>query len=145
MPGTKTAMVVVRHSKTCPDRAEGPTFRKCGCRKAPRVYDGVKRSRSGKLIGRLVSAKTRSWERAEKERQDWLNQFDPDKAELKRLRAVEEAMGADPKEVLQVRPNVPGWSAARRKHGMKAPHVKWHERRGIKKEGCMFCFPELGP
>jgi integrase len=39
---------------------------------------------------RYISAKTRSWARAEKLAQEWLDSFDPEKQELKRLRADKE-------------------------------------------------------
>jgi integrase len=84
-PITRTVKVVVRHSAKCKDKQEGETWRRCNCRKSLRIYEG---GGSGK--NRLVSAKTRSWEKAEDLAQEYLDSFDPDKQELKRLRAAKE-------------------------------------------------------
>jgi integrase len=80
-----TAKVVVYHSKKCPDRRKGSQWRKCNCMKSIQVYTG-----GGAGKNRRLSAHTRSWERAEKFCQEWLDQFDPEKQELKRLRAEKE-------------------------------------------------------
>ncbi len=53
--------------------------------KSIRVYTG-----GGAGKNRRISAKTRSWEKAEKFCQSWLDQFDPEKVELKRLRSEKE-------------------------------------------------------
>src|SRR2546426_1227923 len=84
-PTTYTARVVVRHAATCKDKARGSDWRKCKCRKSLLVYDG-----GGSGGNRHISAKTRSWEKAEEEKQKWLDRFDPEKQELKRLRAEKE-------------------------------------------------------
>ncbi len=81
---TCTARVVVRHSKKCPHRKKGLDWRRCNCRKSLLVYE----SRVG--TNRYVSARTRSWEQAEKFRQQWLDERDPEKAELGRLRGERE-------------------------------------------------------
>src|SRR5580704_19636893 len=107
-PMEPTATVIVRyHSDDCPypkalksqahapdkdatakaiEKAKG----KCTCPKSLLVYDGATRNKKGRLVNRIVSAKTRSWSKAEKNAQDWLDQFDPDKVELKSLRAQKE-------------------------------------------------------
>jgi integrase len=87
MDSTQTAKVIVRHALSCPDRRKGPEWRKCDCRKSLVVYDGTTRNKQGLLTNRVISAKTRSWSKAEKDAQDWLDSFDPEKQELKRLRA----------------------------------------------------------
>jgi hypothetical protein len=69
----------------CPDRAKGLDWHRCNCRKSILVYDGKTRTKDGKLTNRIVSAKTRSWSQAETLCQEWLDQFDPEKQELKRL------------------------------------------------------------
>jgi len=85
---TRTCKVVVRHSRDCRFRDEGPEFESCKCRKSLRIYDGTR--------GRNyhVSAKTRNWETAVKLQQSWLNSFDPDKRalteEVAQLRAKKE-------------------------------------------------------
>jgi integrase len=89
MPTEPTARVIVRHGLSCPDRKKGLYHRKCDCRKSLLLYDGTTR-KNGKLTNRIVSAKTRSWSRAEKAAQDWLDSFDPEKQELKQLRAAKE-------------------------------------------------------
>src|SRR5437879_13118941 len=85
VPTTYTARVVVRHAATCKDKARGSDWRKCKCGKSLLVYDG-----GGSGGNRYISAKTRSWEKAEEEKQKWLDRFDPEKQELKRLRAEKE-------------------------------------------------------
>jgi site-specific recombinase XerD len=82
---TRTAYVVVRHSHDCPDKAKGPSWHRCKCRKGIRFYQG-----GGSGSNRYKSAKTRSWEAAEKFCQAWLDQFDPVKRELAELKAVKE-------------------------------------------------------
>ena len=84
-PTTYTARVVVRHAATCKDKARGSDWRKCKCRKSLLVYDG-----GGSGGNRYVSAKTRSWDKAETFKQEWLDRFDPEKQELKQLRAEKE-------------------------------------------------------
>jgi integrase len=82
-----TAKVIVRHALKCPDRKKGSDWRRCDCRKSVVVYDGTTRTKDGRLTNRIISAETRSWSKAEKFAQAWLDQFDPDKQELKMLRA----------------------------------------------------------
>jgi integrase len=79
---SRTVNVIVRHSADCKDKAKGGDWRKCNCPKALLIYEG---EGSGK--NRRVSAKTRSWEKAESERQKILDSWDPEKVELKQLRA----------------------------------------------------------
>ncbi len=85
VPTTRTVKVKVRHSSDCKDLNQGADWRRCNCPKALLIYDG-----GGTGTNRRVSAKTRSWERAEKLAQEYLDRFDPDKQELKRLRAEKE-------------------------------------------------------
>jgi hypothetical protein len=79
---TKTATVVVRHSSSCKDRHRGGSWRKCRCPKALLIYEG-----QGPGKNRRISAKTRSWEQAEKYAQEIRDSWDPEKVELRRLRA----------------------------------------------------------
>jgi integrase len=81
---TRTATVVVRHSAGCRDRERGAGWRKCACPKSLVLYDGADKR------NRRMSAKTRSWERAEAAAQEWLDGFNPDKIELKALKAAKE-------------------------------------------------------
>ena len=89
-----TAKVFVRHALNCPDRRKGSEWRRCDCRKSLLLYDGTVRVRTKdgktKLTNRVVSARTRSWSRAEDKAQEWLDQFNPEKQELKRFRAAKE-------------------------------------------------------
>src|SRR5579862_595746 len=87
---TRSIKVLVRHHRKCKDRAKGKEWRRCHCRKVFLIYDGVSRSKQGKLTNKIRSAHTRSWETAEKNAQEWLDSFDPEKQELKRLRAAKE-------------------------------------------------------
>jgi integrase len=83
---TRTATVFVRHSTGCSDRRRGTGWKKCGCRKSLLLYDGATKRQ------RKVSAKTRSWEKAETKAREWLDQFDPVKVQLKMLQAEKEAL-----------------------------------------------------
>lgn len=82
---TTTISVFCRHSKECPQR-DNPQWRRCGCRKHVYVYAGGKVS--------YLSAKTRSWEQAEKVAQAEREKRDPVKLELARIAAEEEARKA---------------------------------------------------
>jgi hypothetical protein len=81
----KTVAVIVRHNGKYKDKHRGGEWRKCRCPKALLVYEG---QGSGK--NRRLSAKTRSWEQAEKRAQDLRDTWNPEKQELKRLRAEKE-------------------------------------------------------
>jgi hypothetical protein len=76
----RTVAVNVRHSANCKDKKRGSEWRKCRCPKALLVYQG---QGSGK--NRRLSAKTRSWEVAEKRAEELRDSWNPDKVELKRL------------------------------------------------------------
>ena len=78
----RTVTVFVRHSAKCNDKERGGEWRKCRCPKDLLVCEG---QGSGK--NRRLSAKTRSWEQAEKRAQELRDSWNPEKAELKRLRA----------------------------------------------------------
>ncbi len=84
-PVTRTVKVQVRHSPNCKDKNRGIEWKGCNCRKIIRVYEG-----GGAGANKRISAKTRSWERAEKFAQEIRDSFDPEKQELKRLRAAKE-------------------------------------------------------
>jgi site-specific recombinase XerD len=78
----RTVQVVVRHSVDCKDKNKGAEWRRCNCPKSVRVYeDGSERR---------ISAKTRSWQQAERFAQNYLDKFDVEKQELKQLRAQKE-------------------------------------------------------
>ena len=81
----KTVTVFVRHSINCKDKHRGSAWRKCRCPKALLVYEG-----QGSGMNRRISAKTRSWEQAEKRAQELRDSWNPEKQELKRLRAQKE-------------------------------------------------------
>ena len=82
---TRTVKVIVRHSADCKDKSKGSEWRKCTCRKSLLIYEGEGTGRN-----RRVSAKTRSWEAAEKEAQRWRDSWDPIKRELAKLKAEKE-------------------------------------------------------
>ena len=82
---TRTVTVEVRHSPDCKDRKHGGEWKKCRCPKAIRIYEG-----GGAGANRRISAKTRSWEEAEKRAKEYLDSFDPEKQELKQFRAAQE-------------------------------------------------------
>jgi site-specific recombinase XerD len=81
---TRTVQVVVRHSADCKDRTKGTEWRRCKCPKSIVVYDGATKK------NQRISAKTRSWETAEKFATDYRDHLDPVKQENKRLRAAEQ-------------------------------------------------------
>ena len=87
MPTTTTVSVFVRHSKDCKHRKKGSEFRGCDCPKSIAVYEGAL---SGKGTQRMISAKTRSWDRAEDFAVEYRKSLDPKEQELKRLRAQRE-------------------------------------------------------
>jgi integrase len=82
---TRTVKVVVRHSANCMDRHRGSEWRRCNCRKSLRIYEG-----GGTGSNYHVTAKTRSWEQAEKLAQEYLDSFAPENQELKRLGTAKE-------------------------------------------------------
>ena len=82
---SQSVKVIVRHSADCKDKNKGSEWRKCTCRKSLLVYKG-----GGSGANRRISAKTRSWEKAEHQAQALRDSWDPEKQELKRLRAEKE-------------------------------------------------------
>ena len=80
----RTVKVIVRHSAKCKNRKQGSEWRKCRCPKSLLIYEG------DRGINRRKSAGTRSWEQAEKAAQEFLDSFDKEKQELKRLRSKKE-------------------------------------------------------
>ena len=82
---TTTVSVFTRHSNDCP-KHDDPQWRRCKCRKSLYVYE------SGKV--KYISARTRSWEQAEKVAQQERDKRDPVKIELARIAAEEEAKKA---------------------------------------------------
>jgi integrase/recombinase XerD len=87
-PSTFTVTVFTRHSTKCP-KQNNPNWKRCDCRKSVYIYE------DGKV--RYVSAKTRSWEQAEKFAQAERDARDPVKLELQKiaeLRASEEEAAA---------------------------------------------------
>lgn len=95
---TRSVRVIVRHSANCKDRDKGNDYRRCDCRKSLLIYDGETRKKitaNGqtrlKLSCRVQSAKTRSWDKAENQAQELRDSWDPEKRELKRLRAEKKA------------------------------------------------------
>ena len=92
--GVETIKVYTRHKRNCPKR-DRPDWARCNCMKWLYVY------RDGKC--KLMSTKTRSWERAEQRARELRDSFDPNRrleAELKtKLKAhngrVEVALAVD--------------------------------------------------
>ena len=83
---TRHAYVKVRHSVDCPARVkedrgrEFGDYRKCRCRKWIFKYDS-----SVSTETEHESAKTREWAEAEVKAQEWLDQYNPDKARIKQF------------------------------------------------------------
>jgi integrase len=86
----RSATVFVRHGAGCNKNCEAGTVsteeRKCNCRKSVTLYDqnGIQTPHGLRTQVKL-SAKTRNWEDAEKQCQEWLDSFDPDKIKIKKL------------------------------------------------------------
>lgn len=79
---TPTVEVYVRHSADCPKIGKGRDFRGCSCMKWLYVNDQGKATRE--------SAKTRSWEEAERKAQAVRDSYDPVKRELVRMKVEQE-------------------------------------------------------
>ena len=87
-----TVSVFTRHSAGCPKRGD-IYWRKCNCPKSIYVYNDGK--------DRRVSAKTRSWRKAERIRQEIEESLDPVKAELKKLKEVKQAKRVEISEAIE--------------------------------------------
>jgi hypothetical protein len=83
-PQTTTITVFTRHSDDCP--RTDPGWKRCKCRKSLYIYE------VGKV--RYLSAKTRSWEQAEKVAQSERDRRDPEKIALRRIAESEAAKSA---------------------------------------------------
>src|SRR5258708_31419221 len=73
-----TAKVFTRHHAECKDAKRGGGWAGCDCRKSVLTYNGATRKQ------RVISAHTRSWEKAQQRAEEWLDQFDPTKREQAR-------------------------------------------------------------
>ena len=80
-----TITVFARHSDNCPKR-DDPQWKRCKCRKSLYIREGSKT--------RYVSAKTRSWEQAERLAQDERDKRDPVKIKLQNIAEREAAKEA---------------------------------------------------
>ncbi len=80
-----TITVFTRHSEDCP-KAANPQWKRCDCRKSLYIREG------GKTV--YVSAKTRSWEQAERVAQAERDKRDPVKVELLKIAESEAAKDA---------------------------------------------------
>ncbi len=80
-----TITVFTRHSEDCP-KAANPQWKRCDCRKSLYIREG------GKTV--YVSAKTRSWEQAERVAQVERDKRDPVKVELQKIAESEAAKEA---------------------------------------------------
>ena len=76
---TTTVSVLTRHTGDCPKHGD-PTWRRCKCRKSLYIYEGGKVS--------YLSARTRSWEQAEKVAQAERDKRDPVRMELAKIAAA---------------------------------------------------------
>lgn len=91
-PSTFTVTVFTRHSDDCIKR-DDPQWKRCNCRKSLYLYE------NGKV--RYVSAKTRSWEQAQKLAQQEMDARDPVKKALKEIgdREAEKVRQAQAQEI----------------------------------------------
>jgi site-specific recombinase XerD len=81
-PTTLTISVFTRHSDDCPQK-DDRTWRHCKCRKHLYIYE------DGKV--RFISARTRSWDKAQKLAVEELDKRDPVKIRLREIEAQEAA------------------------------------------------------
>lgn len=91
-PATFSVKVLTRHSAECPKR-DDPTYRKCQCRKQLYLYE------NGKV--RYISARTRSWAKAEEFMRVQIDARDPVKRALREIeyREAEKATALQAKEI----------------------------------------------
>ena len=80
-PATTTITVFTRHSPECPFKGKRE-YKKCNCRKALYIYEDGR--------DKTISAKTRSWSKAEQFAKSELAARDPVQRELQRIKAQEE-------------------------------------------------------
>ncbi len=80
-----TITVFTRHSEKCP-KAANPQWKRCNCRKSLYIREGGKTT--------YISAKTRSWEQAERVAQSERDKRDPVKIELQKIAEDEAAREA---------------------------------------------------
>jgi integrase len=94
-PSTFTVTVLTRHKTACPKKND-PQWKRCKCRKSLYIYEDGHRS--------YLSAKTRSWEQAEKMAQAERDKRDPVKIELQKIAELQaqEAEAAAAKAASQV-------------------------------------------
>jgi integrase/recombinase XerD len=85
-PQTQTVSVYTRHSSTCPKAGE-PQWRRCKCAKYLYLLKNGKRQ--------TVSAKTRSWEKAEAKAQEIRDAWDPVKQKMRELEGLKQAQLAE--------------------------------------------------
>jgi site-specific recombinase XerD len=84
-PTTTTISVLTRHSRTCPKRKDR-YWRRCNCRKALYIYENGH--------DQIISARTRSWEQAERFARTLQEERDPAAIEVRRIREREAAKEA---------------------------------------------------
>jgi hypothetical protein len=80
-----TISVFTRHSTECP-KSDNPQWKRCNCRKSLYIREGGKTT--------YVSAKTRSWEQAERIAQAERDKRDPVKVKLQNIAESEAAKDA---------------------------------------------------
>ena len=85
-PQTQTVSVYTRHSSGCSKEGE-PQWRRCRCPKYLYLLKNGKR--------RTVSAKTRSWDKAEAKAQEIRDAWDPVKQKMRELEQLKEAQIAE--------------------------------------------------
>src|SRR5258708_24919045 len=81
-PKTQTVSVYTRHSADCSKKGE-PQWRRCKCAKYLYML------RDGK--NKTISAKTRSWDKAEQQAQEIRESWDPVKQKLRELDELKQA------------------------------------------------------
>ena len=129
---TLTISVFTRHSPECPQR-DKPQWKRCKCRKSLYIYEDGKPS--------YLSARTRSWEQAEKVAQAERDKRDPVKLELARISAAEEAKkAATEARECSIEAALDQWIAGFKSEGptassyatFKKTFMAWAESKGLR-------------
>ncbi|MGD0682963.1 MAG: hypothetical protein ABR990_13045, partial [Terracidiphilus sp.] len=115
-PTTTTVTVFTRHNLDCPKK-QNRYWKRCNCRKSLYIYENGKVS--------FISAKTRSWEQAERLAQQERDKRDPVKIRLKEIEVEETKKSAPVKGAgISVSDAVDRWLLSLTKESQKTDVVR---------------------
>lgn len=115
-PTTTTVTVFTRHSPDCSQKGN-PQWKRCNCRKSLYIYEAGKVS--------YLSAKTRSWEQAERVARAERDKRDPAKIELAKIEAKRETKDCGISDALDQ------WIAGMKGQGVATASAYMTIKRGI--------------